>query len=49
MEEKAICTFLSSYWIHKAEYLADIGDYSGCFDCIEQAKDRNGIGEEDTK
>jgi hypothetical protein len=41
MEEKAICTFLSAYWIHKAEYLADIGDYIGCFECIEDANSRS--------
>lgn len=46
MEEKAICTFLPEFWILKAEYLAEDGDYDGCFECIEEAHSRNGICEE---
>jgi len=27
MEEKAICTFLPAFWLAKASYLSEFGDY----------------------
>jgi len=27
MEEKAICTFLPAFWLAKAHYLSEFGDY----------------------
>jgi len=34
MEEKAICIFLPKFWLLKAEYLAEYGDYRTCFECL---------------
>lgn len=31
MEEKAVCTFLASFWIAKAEVYAQLGDYANSF------------------
>jgi hypothetical protein len=45
MEEKAICTFMPEYWILKAEYLADVGDFASAFESIEEAYLRNGIAD----
>lgn len=27
MEEKSICTFMPQYWLKKADYYYDIGEY----------------------
>ena len=31
MEEKTICTFTSHYWVSRADYYAEIGDYKSAF------------------
>jgi hypothetical protein len=35
MEEKAICTFMPEFWMLKADHLADVGDYTAAFECVE--------------
>lgn len=47
MEEKVICTFLPAFWLSKAHYLAECGDYRNCFECLEEARSRNGIEDQD--
>ena len=40
MEEKAICIFLSDFWLEKAKVHAELGDYVTAFECIVLARSR---------